>query len=295
AQRDPAVELGLLALHPIAPLRRRLLPTRPLFRREVEEEGDVGRETAGGDAVAAEELLRRKAATRALVGAGGEPEPVGDHHPPLRQPGAHHLLHEGGTRRQHQEQLAPRRDLHLGLVQDQRADPLPEGRGAGLARDDHEDPPLPEEVGEQTDLGRLARALDALERKEKAPSQRHRRSRGGARARGDQGAGRACGRSGITKWKALPPSSPLSTQIRPPCASTASLQKVSPSPELACPPGCTLAYLRKIVSWKAGGIPTPSSATVKSVPSPPAAGRAESSMETAAPPCRSALPIRLEK
>src|SRR6185503_18004508 len=44
---------------------------------------------------------------------------------------------------------------------------------------------------------------------------------------------RCAGLIGMEKWKALPlPSPALCTQIRPPCASTTSLQKARPSPEL---------------------------------------------------------------
>src|SRR5204863_9824367 len=44
---------------------------------------------------------------------------------------------------------------------------------------------------------------------------------------------RCSGLLGREKWNALPfPSPALCTQIRPPCASIASLQKASPSPEL---------------------------------------------------------------
>src|SRR5215213_1364783 len=63
---------------------------------------------------------------------------------------------------------------------------------------------------------------------------------------------------GSSKWNADPLPGRLSTQIRPPCASTAILQNVSPSPDDASAPAPPrLSHLAKIVSWCSGAIPTP--------------------------------------
>ena len=67
------------------------------------------------------------------------------------------------------------------------------------------------------------------------------------------------GCSGSQKWNALPCRSPaLFTQMRPPCASTTSLQNARPSPELRTRGMCgvfTCSNFRKMRSWYSGGMP----------------------------------------
>ena len=114
-----------------------------------------------------------------------------------------------------------------------------------------------------------------------------RREAAGDRRRRWRAAGRAA-RSG-TRFPAS--RRPLFTQMRPPCASTTSLQKARPSPELRTRGMCgvfTCSNFRKMMSWYSGGMPTPLSATVNSVPVAVAA-RAERARVTARAECVSAF------
>ena len=67
-----------------------------------------------------------------------------------------------------QQRLGPGRE-RLVVVQEQVADPAADGRGAGFMGDhERQRPVIAQRVGEQLDLGRLARPLAALERDEHA-------------------------------------------------------------------------------------------------------------------------------
>jgi hypothetical protein len=83
------------------------------------------------------------------------------------------------------------------------------------------------------------------------------------------GVGSSHGPSGNLRQNRAP-GAPSSTQMRPPCASTASLQKVSPRPRLSRAPGCSRDCICKngsnTLSRMSSGTRLPASATRSSVP-----------------------------
>ena len=74
-------------------------------RVEVEQEGQVGDEPAGGELVDLRDLVDPKAASAALVGQRGIEEAVGDDDPPGLERGPDDLLDELGARRGEQQRL----------------------------------------------------------------------------------------------------------------------------------------------------------------------------------------------
>src|SRR5690606_27844145 len=139
-------------------------------------------------------------------------------------------------------------------LQHDRSDPLPQRRGPRLAREGDLIAGPCEVLCEKARLGALPRAFNPLKCKEKAriwPLCRHfRRTPGhgcgpaGAERSGalpSAAASSGGGHGGRRKWNELPSPTRLSSQICPPCASTASLQKVSPRPEVGFRPDFGIA------------------------------------------------------
>lgn len=163
---DTRVEGRILSLHSVWQLPGRALPVRAFRGIQIEKQGRLRADASGGHRVARQYLIQRNPATLALIGERGEFEPICDDNASGTYTRHDDLLHERGTRSQHQEELTHRRDLHVSVGEDGAADALTEPGGAWLARHHHVDPPLPQTVGEPRDLSRLPRALDPLEGEE---------------------------------------------------------------------------------------------------------------------------------
>ena len=136
-----------------------------------------GDQPAGRPLVEVGDLAHRQPAAGALVGQGGVHVAVGDHDRAALQRRADHRRHVLGPVRGVHERLGPRRQAGVRGVEQQRAQPHADLGRAGLVRRHHVVALLAQPDREQPGLGRLARALAALEREQHAPQ------RPGARAR----------------------------------------------------------------------------------------------------------------
>ena len=126
---------------------------------EVEQQGEVGLQTARRERVHGGHLVHAQPARRALVGERGVEEAVGHHHAAASSAGRITWRTSSRPRRREQQRLGLAREVHRRVLE-QIADPLPGRRPARLA-----DPEglVAERLDQQLCLRRLARAVDALE------------------------------------------------------------------------------------------------------------------------------------
>ena len=146
-------------------------PGQSFRHRQVQDQGQVGSEITGDEAMQRLQRRTRHAPGRALIGEGRIGEAIGDHPvaPRQRRP-------DGGgemvaPRRRYQQRFADRVPaLRLALDQ-QFADCLGAGSAAGLARCQRRDPGAVQRLDEKAKLSGLAGALAALEGDEAAAAQ----------------------------------------------------------------------------------------------------------------------------
>ena len=131
---------------------------------------DVKKTNAGWEVVirGGAESSGRDAAARALVGARGVGEAVGDHYRAPRQRRADGALQVVGARGVHQESLGQRRPAVGRALDQERPDRLGAGRAAGLTRRHHLASGSLQPLGQAADLGGLAGPLPAFETDEKS-------------------------------------------------------------------------------------------------------------------------------
>ena len=140
-----------------------------ISQRQIEPQGQVGLQTAGGDLLELIDQWQRQAAAKTLIGRRGAAEAVAQHPVPGSQSRLNHLLHMLGAIGGIEQQLgggfgggAPRR------MQQQLAQGLAEGRAPRLARELHLGPGgqqtrTRQPGGQGLQLGRFAAAIDAFE------------------------------------------------------------------------------------------------------------------------------------
>lgn len=105
------------------------------FRRQIENQGQVGRQAAGGGQIRGLEQLAGDTPTTALVCLGGELKPIGEDRPPGLQRGTDHPSHEIRPGSEEQEELADWFNA-VGRIQQQQSDPLSDGGPAGFPNQD---------------------------------------------------------------------------------------------------------------------------------------------------------------
>jgi UDP-glucose 4-epimerase len=133
---------------------------------KLEQERTVGHEAADGGEVELEQAVEPEPARDALVGDGRVEIAIADHRSTALERGPDHLVHELGSSGDVQERLAPWADVPS--VQDEIADALAELGPARLARGDDVDAVRLEPPAQKLGLGRLPRAVEALEGHEHA-------------------------------------------------------------------------------------------------------------------------------
>jgi hypothetical protein len=143
-------------------------PLQPDGGFDVEHHGEIGNDAAGSDVVDAADDVDPQSPRVPLVGQGCIHIPFGEDQLSLPEARLHHLGDELGAGRGEQQHLRLGRHLRMGVIQEQRADPLPDRRAAGLARvDDLVATAQP--LREQLRLRRLPRALRPLDGDEQPP------------------------------------------------------------------------------------------------------------------------------
>src|SRR5690606_26756271 len=101
------MELSGFGFHAVRGLACDLLPTDPFGARKRQEDGGVGCEPSSGETIDGGYIVRGQAAAGALISKGGKLETICNDHRSFRERRNHHLIDEGGTRGQHEEELAP--------------------------------------------------------------------------------------------------------------------------------------------------------------------------------------------
>ena len=126
--------------------------------------GPVGHQPADGQQVELEDGVDPELAAAALIRDGRVEVPVADDRRAALERGSDHLVDVLRARREVERGLGPRRDVVA--VEDEVTDLLAERRAARLAGRDDVDAVRGQRLGEELCLGRLAAAVETLERDE---------------------------------------------------------------------------------------------------------------------------------
>src|SRR6266850_607287 len=129
---------------------------------EVEEQRHVGLDVGGGEGVDDADDVHRDPAAGSLVGRRGVREAIAEDDLPFAEGGLDDLLDVLRPRRAVEEKLGDGDHAALG-IEEEGPDLLADDRPARLAGDDVLDSLRREELGEEADLGGLARSFDSLE------------------------------------------------------------------------------------------------------------------------------------
>ena len=159
------VEVVGLGLEPVVHAHRGHAPD---VRRDVEDDGQVGKQAADRPVLQGCDLLAAELAPGALVGDRAVDIAVGDDHPARGESRPDQLVDVVSLVGGEQQRLGPRG--HVLAVQDELADLGAEGRAARLAGDQDLAAALLEDGPQQAHLGRLARAVATLEADEEPGS-----------------------------------------------------------------------------------------------------------------------------
>jgi UDP-glucose 4-epimerase len=155
---DATTEVAALAFDAVT------VPADARCRRvgvDLEDERDVGEQSAGRDAVELVDLVQPEAAGDALVSERRVDVPVRDHRFSSLERRTDHAADELGARCGEESRLGPW--AHLDALQQQSAHLLAERRPARLARRDYIEPPRAQCVGQQLRLRRLSGPVQAFE------------------------------------------------------------------------------------------------------------------------------------
>ena len=177
ASRSRAMPLEILLLEAVGGGRRAPSSgSRASTRRKadvgvhVEDDGEVGLVAVERQRFERVDQLVVDAAGQPLIGAGRDPEAVGNHPAARVEIGRDELVDVVEPRRREQHRLGSRPPAFRAALQDQGADRLGLGRAARLARADGGDRAPAERRDQPLDLRRLADALAALEGDEARPA-----------------------------------------------------------------------------------------------------------------------------
>ena len=158
---DAIVEIVARALHAVA-LPTRIRPPQALGWRNVQEQREIGHQSARRQPIGSAHFLFRQAAPHDLVRIGGKKEAVEENHVALGQRGPD-LPRDQLRARRHEEQSFSRMVHVMVGFEDNRPNRVAHWSSTGLADSDARNSGLRQSLGNQSDLSGLPRAFGSLE------------------------------------------------------------------------------------------------------------------------------------